>query len=110
MPSRQDLGDIGERLVALFMLVVVALGAGLTLGHNTERLEELPGLLLMVPAAIALRGNVFGALGSRLGTAIHSGTFRLSWRPSSVVGENVCLLYTSPSPRDATLSRMPSSA
>ena len=25
-------------------------------------------------------------------------------------GFNVCLLYTSPSPRDATLSRMPSSA
>lgn len=71
------------------MLVVVALLAGLTLGHNTDRLEELPGLLLMVPAAIALRGNIFGALGSRLGTAIHAGTFRLSLRPSSVVGENV---------------------
>lgn len=71
------------------MLVVVALLAGLTLGHNTERLEDLPGLLLMVPAAIALRGNIFGALGSRLGTAIHAGTFRLSLRPSSVVGENV---------------------
>ena len=25
-------------------------------------------------------------------------------------GDNLCLLYTSPSPRDATLSRMPSSA
>ena len=25
-------------------------------------------------------------------------------------GYNICLLYTSPSPRDATLSRMPSSA
>ena len=25
-------------------------------------------------------------------------------------GDNGCLLYTSPSPRDATLSRMPSSA
>ena len=25
-------------------------------------------------------------------------------------GKSVCLLYTSPSPRDATLSRMPSSA
>ena len=25
-------------------------------------------------------------------------------------GSNICLLYTSPSPRDATLSRMPSSA
>ena len=27
-----------------------------------------------------------------------------------VTGINICLLYTSPSPRDATLSRMPSSA
>ena len=83
------LGDLGERLAALIMLVVVALLAGLTLGHNTDRLEELPGLLLMVPAAVALRGNIFGALGSRLGTAIHAGTFRLTLRPSSVVGENV---------------------
>ena len=29
---------------------------------------------------------------------------------SRVTGISVCLLYTSPSPRDATLSRMPSSA
>ena len=28
----------------------------------------------------------------------------------SELGKNDCLLYTSPSPRDATLSRMPSSA
>ena len=27
-----------------------------------------------------------------------------------IIGTNGCLLYTSPSPRDATLSRMPSSA
>lgn len=76
-------------MAALLLLVLVALVAGLTLGHSTERLEELPGLLLMVPAAIALRGNIFGALGSRLGTAIHTGTFRLSVRPSTVVGENL---------------------
>lgn len=80
--------------MALLLLVVVALVAGLTLGHNVERIEELPGLLLMVPAAIALRGNIFGALGSRLGTAIHAGTFRLSLRPSSVVGENLLASLT----------------
>ena len=28
----------------------------------------------------------------------------------SATGDNVCLLYTSPSPRDRTRSRMPSSA
>lgn len=81
--------DLGERAAALLVLAVVALVAGLTLGHSAGRLQELPGLLLMVPAAIALRGNIFGALGSRLGTSIHAGTFRLSLRPSSVVGENL---------------------
>ena len=30
--------------------------------------------------------------------------------PQPDCGEDSCLLYTSPSPRDATLSRMPSSA
>ena len=33
---------------------------------------------------------------------------RLGWRPSSTA--EICLLYTSPSPRDRTRSRMPSSA
>ena len=33
-----------------------------------------------------------------------------SGRQYAVSSANACLLYTSPSPRDATLSRMPSSA
>ena len=41
---------------------------------------------------------------------IHTN-FRLSSSTDSVtLTNNTCLLYTSPSPRDATLSRMPSSA
>ena len=35
---------------------------------------------------------------------------RLMGAPSVLAGLQACLLYTSPSPRDATLSRMPSSA
>ena len=36
----------------------------------------------------------------------------IKWQVGHLIGsENkICLLYTSPSPRDATLSRMPSSA
>ena len=34
----------------------------------------------------------------------------LSMEPDFITLVNDCLLYTSPSPRDATLSRMPSSA
>ena len=38
-----------------------------------------------------------------------SATLLTQYRMSPPIG-NLCLLYTSPSPRDATLSRMPSSA
>ena len=58
------------------MAAVASLVAGLILAAITGTLERLPGLLLLVPAAIAVKGNIFGALGSRLGTAIHAGTFR----------------------------------
>ena len=44
----------------------------------------------------------------------HFGAIPLNQIPNdenSIKGNNIsCLLYTSPSPRDATLSRMPSSA
>src|SRR6476469_2491396 len=63
--------------------------AGLTLGSITHTLDRLPGLLVLVPAAIGMRGNVFGALGSRLGTLIHTGTFRVSRRLNTPVGQNI---------------------
>ena len=74
--------------MALVIAVVASLVAGLTLATTTGTLKDLPGLLLLVPAALAVKGNIFGALGSRLGTLIHSGEFRLSGRLDSVVGQN----------------------
>jgi mgtE-like transporter len=44
---------------------------------------------VLVPAAIGLRGNIFGTFGSRISTTIHSGTFRLSTRRDTVLGQNV---------------------
>ena len=44
-------------------------------------------------------------------SAAYSALFRGSFGSTRAISETlVCLLYTSPSPRDATLSRMPSSA
>ena len=78
-----------DSFVALVVSAVTSLVAGVTLATTTDTLEELPGLLLLVPAALAVKGNVFGALGSRFGTSIHAGTFRLSPRLDSAVGENI---------------------
>lgn len=78
-----------QGFVALLVGLVASLVAGLTLGGINATLERLPGLLVLIPAAIALRGTIFGAMGSRLGTAIHTGTYRLTTRTDSVLGQNV---------------------
>lgn len=80
---------VAQSTVALVISIIATLIAGITLAGNEERLAALPGLLLLVPAAIAQRGNVFGALGSRLGTAIHTGEFRISRHVDTVFGQNV---------------------
>jgi mgtE-like transporter len=81
--------DARQSLFALGVGLVASLVAGLTLGAISYTLEELPGLLVLVPAAIGLRGTIFGALGARLGTAIHAGTFGFSTRADTVLGQNV---------------------
>lgn len=86
---RDDPSGYVAGLVALVVSTATGLVAGLVLGSITDTLEELPGLLVMVPALVGMRGNVYGALGSRLGTAIHTGTFRMSRRSDTVVGQNV---------------------
>ncbi|MDQ3980981.1 MAG: magnesium transporter [Actinomycetota bacterium] len=84
-----DRATVRQGLAALAVASIVGALAGLTLGAITHTLEQLPGLLVLVPAAIGMRGNIFGALGSRLGTSIHAGTFGLARRKDTVVGQNV---------------------
>lgn len=61
---------------AVPILVVSAVGglfAGVVLGGMDAELRIVPGLLLLVPAMLAIRGNVYGSLGARLGSALHQG-------------------------------------
>ena len=81
--------DAQQRFFALVLGVTAASFGGLFLARAEVKLDELPGLLMLVPGAIALRGNIFGAMGSRLGTAVHTGTFRLNLRRDGVVGQNL---------------------
>src|SRR5438105_13222678 len=84
-----DASSVRQGLAALLVSSGGDPLAGLTLGAITTTLSALPGLLVLVPAAIGMRGNIFGALGSRLGTSIHTGTFSLSRRADTIVGQNV---------------------
>ncbi len=86
---RTDAAGVRAGFYALLISSGGDLVTGIVLGVFTNRLAELPGLLVLVPAAIGMRGNVFGALGSRLGTQIHAGTFRFSRRIDTLAGQNI---------------------
>jgi mgtE-like transporter len=62
-----------EALPALATSVVGGLFAGVVLGGMRAELRAVPGLLVLVPALLATRGNVYGSLGARLSTALHQG-------------------------------------
>ncbi len=86
---RSDFVGVRAGFFALLISSGGDLVTGLTLASITHTLADLPGLFILIPAAIGMRGNIFGALGSRLGTQIHAGTFRVSRRIDSLFGQNV---------------------
>lgn len=81
--------DARQGLAGLALASAASLVAGVTLGSMTDTVERLPGLLILVPAAIGMRGAIFGALGARLGTQIHVGEFGRPLRPDSRTGQSV---------------------
>jgi mgtE-like transporter len=86
---RAERRTIGQGFVALVISSLGSLIAGVALGSITGTLERLPGLMVMVPAAIGMRGNIFGALGSRLGTSIHSGMYAPTREREGILYQNV---------------------
>ena len=77
----------GSRALALGLGATLI--AGIVLASAEERLEAVPGLLALIPAAIGMRGAIFGALGSRLATGILTGEFDRDLSRTSYLGRQV---------------------
>src|ERR671919_480171 len=86
---RAEQRTITQGFVALLVATIGTLIAGIVLGGITDTLQRLPGLMVLVPAAIAIRGNIFGALASRLGTTIHAGLFEPTRAREGVLYQNI---------------------
>ena len=80
--------SLRQGFAALFLSSAGELVAGLVLAGISGILNELVGLAVLIPAAIGMRGAIFGAMGSRLSTSIQTGLFELNLR-RGVLAENV---------------------
>ena len=88
---------------SLPLLLLCGLGgivAGNTLGLMVDLFHKIPGLLIIVPGVIALRGNISTAFGSRLGSAYHLGVINAEnlWNvdlKQNIIGSLVLSLLSS---------------
>lgn len=80
---------IKESLIALLICAVGDLFAGIVLGNMAFFLKTYPGLMVIIPGAIGMRGNIFGSFGSRLGTHLHIGTLSPKFEMSDILTENI---------------------
>lgn len=66
---------VRQALPVLGVSLVAGLFAGTVLGTDAMRegIESVPGILLLLPAFLATRGGVYGAMGARLSSGLHQG-------------------------------------
>lgn len=74
---------------ALAIGLAATLVAGVVLASAEAQLEGVPGLLALIPAAIGMRGSIFGALGARLSTGILTGQFEPALARRSYLGRQI---------------------
>ena len=86
---RAEQRTLRQGLVALVLSTLAGFVAGLTLSSITSTLSMLPGLFVLIPAAVGMRGTIFGAIGARLGTSTHAGLFEATLRRDGVLAENI---------------------
>jgi mgtE-like transporter len=64
---------VREALPFELIATVGGVVAGVIFSGMTQELEMIPGLIVIYPGVLGLRGNISSTLGSRLGSAIHMG-------------------------------------
>ncbi len=76
-------------LVALLLGSLGAILGGMFLGTQSETLKLIPGLIVLLPPSINMRGSVAGVLASRLSSSMHLGAFEIDFRKNTVLGDNI---------------------
>ncbi len=90
MFKRTVLQGLSAHLIALTVDILVGVGLAFMRGS----LEELPGMLIMVPAFLEMRGNIGGTLASRLSSGLHMGIIEPKLKLSKELAQNLIGSFT----------------
>lgn len=77
---------------SLPILLVTSIGeviAGSVLGKMSKAMELIPGLIVLIPAVMDMRGNIGTALASRVSTMLHLGILGKHFSFNRIIGHNI---------------------
>jgi len=80
---------LGESFPILVLCTVGGVLAGLLLYDMEGDITKIPGVLVLLPAILGLRGNISGVLGSRLASALHLGLIDAELRWDEPLADNI---------------------
>ncbi len=83
--SRLILTGLGALLASAVALSI----AGIYLGSVREVLGLIPGLMVLLPSIINMRGSIAGVFASRLSSSMHLGEFSIDFEEGTVLGDNI---------------------
>jgi len=78
-------------LLSLLLCTFGNLVSGLVLSSFSYIFTVLPALIILIPPSTDLRGNVYGSLGSKLGTYLHIGKIEPKFKIDPKITENMLL-------------------
>ena len=78
-----------ESTPLLLLTVLGSAFAGGILGRMEEVIMLIPGVIILVPAILDLRGDVGASFGSRISSLLHLGSLEPTFRPSALLLNNI---------------------
>ena len=89
------LKSILKQSIPIFTLCTFGgVAAGVILNWITLDLKLVPGIIILLPAVLGMRGNISGALGSRIASALHLGLIHpeLKWNKTLSINLQASLI------------------
>ena len=81
--------DMKEMLSSEFVAMTGGLIVGLILASYTNQLELVPGILILFPGFLEMRGNISGTLSARLSAGLFLGKLKPRLQNSGILKSNI---------------------
>src|SRR3989338_5868063 len=86
--------DFKEMVSAELISVSGGLAAGVLLSFLLDKIYLIPGILIMIPGFLEMRGNISGTLSARLSSALFLGKIKPKFSRGKILNGNVVASFS----------------